>query len=115
MKYTYPMIIALHCLLSLPAFSQTTQEKMDKGFKYCDSLYGLAESIMDGRQSGTSQKMMTALMKGLGADAAKLVEFAYNYPKKDTEKERKELVRLFSETTRQSCRKSVLENLKSSK
>ena len=115
MRYRIILMI-LPCLFSAQIFAQTKQEKIDKGYAYCDTtFYELAKSINNGRQSGTPQKVMELMIKDLGSDANALVKFAYKVPIGKTEENRKENVERHSEAARLGCRNSILKKLKNSK
>ena len=112
MKYLYPTLIIVLCLAAQPALSLSAQEQIDKGYAYCDNLRSLAATVMKSRQSGQSKALTAFTVKGMGSDAESLVDFAYDYPVKDTPQEKDFAVNNFSDAAREGCRKSVLKKIK---
>ena len=111
MKYFNSALVMGLCLAAQPALSLSVQEQIDKGYEYCDNLRSLAATVMKSRQSGQSKALTEFTVKGMGSDAKSLVDFAYDYPVKDTPQEKDFAVNNFSDAAREGCRKSVLKKI----
>ena len=112
MKYFNSALVMGLCLAAQPALSLSVQEQIDKGYEYCDNLRSLAATVMKSRQSGQSKALTEFTVKGMGSDAKSLVDFAYDYPVKDTPQDKDFAVNNFSDAAREGCRKSVLKKIK---
>ena len=112
MKYLNPALILGQCLAAQPALSLSVQGQIDKGYEYCDNLRSIAATVMESRQSGQPKALTAFTVKGMGRDAESLVDFAYDYPVKDTPQDKDFAVNNFSDAAREGCRKSVLKKIK---
>ena len=112
MKSSNPALVIVLCLAAQPSIASSVQEQIDKGYEYCDNLRSIAATVMKSRQSGQPKALTAFTVKGMGRDAESLVDFAYDYPVKDTPQDKDFAVNNFSDAAREGCRKSVLNKIK---
>jgi len=100
----------MRVLLTIIAFSFiATSAYADDWRKTCDSYGGLAETIMSGRQSGTSMaKMMKVLNNDEGSELfEKLIIAAYDRPRYSTEQMQKRSIEEFRDKMYLECAKAM--------
>jgi len=100
----------MKALLTIIAFSFiATSVYADDWRKTCDSYGELAESIMSGRQSGTSMaKMMKVIGDNEGSDLfEKLIIAAYDSPRYSTEGMQKRSIEEFRDEVYLECAKAM--------